>query len=463
VSRCRKIRDPIHGFIEVRDEECDLLDTVIFQRLRRIHQLAMAYLVYPGALHTRFDHSLGVFHVAGRLCNVLKIDQEHARIIRLAALLHDIGHGPFSHVSEFILDTLGSKDLRSGAGQAEKTHESLTEKIILTHPDLERALEEKDREKIAALLRDGLDHRINRDILSGPLDADKQDYLLRDSYFCGVRYGIYDLDQLHNTLCSGMDGTDRIMMVESDGIHALEQYVLAKYYLTTQVYRHKVRLITDNMLIRAIQLGVEEDNIRFLNKLYRYVDGDEFISNYLTWDDQQITVELLKQEYQSTHAGHLFRCIANRRLFKRIFSLRLRDLPGELRTILPERFPNIRGELEKRFAEEFQKQTGDPIDFRHVILYKFDIDSVRTQSRNSEGTVMIYKEPKSIPFEDESFLFRSINEKSKEEIIECYAPVSASNEEREKLFQNISDFAISLFSEYVQPLSKEEGRGDSPC
>ncbi len=105
-----EMRDPIHGFIRISKQERALIDAKVFQRLRRIRQLAMAFLVYPGALHTRFDHSIGVMHVAGRICNKLqesdpkRIEAKDIALVRLAALLHDIGHGPFSHVSEHLLD-----------------------------------------------------------------------------------------------------------------------------------------------------------------------------------------------------------------------------------------------------------------------------------------------------------------------------------------------------------------------
>lgn len=328
MSRQRKIRDPVHGFVEIRNAEADLLDTPTLQRLRRIHQLAMAALVYPGALHTRFDHTLGVLHVASRLCATLGIDEDHERIVRIAAVLHDVGHGPFSHVSEAVLDDLALGKLGKVAGKKEKIHETITQKIILEHKDL-RTLGEKDRQEVATLLKDGFDQRIYRDIVSGPLDADKQDYLLRDSYFCGVKYGVYDIDQLHNTLCIGPDGEDRALMVKPGGIHALEQFVLAKYHLTTQIYKHKVRLITDNMLIRAIRLGVEEDKIGFLQKLYRYEDSGEYIRNYIGWDDRRLVTEILKPTYARSYAGKLFRRLMDRQLLKRVFTLNIKGLPSQ--------------------------------------------------------------------------------------------------------------------------------------
>ena len=103
-ERSYEIRDPIHGFIALSEKEVNLINTRAFQRLRRIRQLAMAFLVYPGTVHTRFDHSIGVMHIAGRICDRLKTTPEEREQVRLAALLHDIGHGPFSHVSEHLLD-----------------------------------------------------------------------------------------------------------------------------------------------------------------------------------------------------------------------------------------------------------------------------------------------------------------------------------------------------------------------
>ena len=115
-ERPHEMRDPIHGFIKLSEQEKDLIDTEVFQRLRRIRQLAMTFLVYPGAVHTRFDHSIGVMHIAGRICqrlqelNPTKVSNEDVDRVRLAALLHDVGHGPFSHVSEHLLKKYAPAD-----------------------------------------------------------------------------------------------------------------------------------------------------------------------------------------------------------------------------------------------------------------------------------------------------------------------------------------------------------------
>ncbi|MEW5946652.1 MAG: HD domain-containing protein [bacterium] len=197
MSKSGELRDPIHGFIQRSDIEQKLIDTSVFQRLRGIKQLSMANLVYPGALHTRFDHSIGVMHVAGRMAEKLEVDWEKLPNVRLSALLHDIGHGPFSHVSEDLLYKYYDKR-RVKPKNNEKIHELLTCQIIESNKELSRI--PFDREKVSGLILGTLDEPFVHGIISGPLDADKLDYLLRDSYFCGVKYGIYDIDRLIGTL-----------------------------------------------------------------------------------------------------------------------------------------------------------------------------------------------------------------------------------------------------------------------
>ncbi len=283
-----EIRDPVHGFIYRESYERDLIDTKLFQRLRSLHQLALAYLVYPGATHTRFDHSLGAFHVAGGLAKALVQTDTEKRLVRLAALLHDIGHGPFSHVAEPILQKHSSPDVFVGK-QVSKIHELITARIILENRELKEHLSDRERQNIVGLLEGSFGHSYLHEMVSGPIDADKQDYLLRDSYFTGVKYGIYDQERLRNTLRVHEDNDDLVLAISIDGLHALEQFVLAKYYMTTQVYRHRIRLITDSMIERAISLGIEQDKIGWLRALYSYDGTDKFIHEYLQWNDERLT------------------------------------------------------------------------------------------------------------------------------------------------------------------------------
>lgn len=183
------VRDPIHGMIELSAVEWSAVDTAIFQRLRSIRQLAMTHLVYPGAVHTRFEHSLGVRHVAGQIArrDRLALTPEEQAVVGIAALLHDIGHGPFSHVSEQVIDEVS---------EVNGVHEAVSVHLMRHDPDLRAALGEDLLNAAAAVV--GLEVRRSaaRDIVSGPTDADKLDYLLRDSYFAGVKYGEYDLGRI---------------------------------------------------------------------------------------------------------------------------------------------------------------------------------------------------------------------------------------------------------------------------
>ena len=285
----------------------EIVDSEVFQRLRNLRQLAFAYLVYPSATHTRFEHSLGVCHVAGLLAKKLSFDEDQTRLVRLAALLHDLGHGPFSHVSEEALERYS--DHSKLPGKTHKIHELITTLMIREDTQLARCLASTEREKIISALGVGHGEPVVRSVLSGPLDADKQDYLLRDSYFCGVQYGIFDLARLHEILSKVTEpGTgDHILVVEPDGVHTLEQFVLAKYYITTQVVRHRIRLITDQMLIRAIILGIDADNIAELRALYSFDGTYDFIRSYSAWGDTRLLQTFADERFGGKLSHFLFR------------------------------------------------------------------------------------------------------------------------------------------------------------
>ena len=151
-----EIRDPVHGLIRLTDQELRIVDSPPFQRLRRIKQLAMADFVYPGALHTRFEHSLGTLHAAAsimtRLPNTNTLSEEDERIVRIAALLHDIGHGPFSHVSEYLLEQCATVG-QDSSGHREKIHERVTVDIISSEPSISGLLSDEQREAVCGMIR----------------------------------------------------------------------------------------------------------------------------------------------------------------------------------------------------------------------------------------------------------------------------------------------------------------------
>jgi len=415
-----EIRDPVHGFIYRESHERDLIDTKLFQRLRSLHQLALAYLVYPGATHTRFDHSLGAFHVAGGLAKALVQSDAEKRLVRLATLLHDVGHGPFSHVAEPILQKHSSKIVFAGKAES-KIHELISAKIILENTELREFLSDRDRQNIVGLLDGSFGHSYLHEIVSGPIDADKQDYLLRDSYFTGVKYGIYDQERLKNTLRVHEDNDDMVLAISIDGLHALEQFVLAKYYMTTQVYRHRIRLITDQMIERAIFLGIEQDNIGWLRALYSYDGTNDFIQEYLQWNDERLMNEVLHQK--GSRVKDLFDRLRERRLFKCIFEVDQNDFPD----------PSTRNfvfagskDFYKPLEEQVAKQFG--FDPNHVIAYGVTFNSaIKTESQ-----VPVLHKTKTTLFDDESALFKSVDQQIREQHFHIYAPVEYKGDEKQK-------------------------------
>jgi HD superfamily phosphohydrolase len=454
MSEARSVRDPIHGFIRLTGEEADIVATPVFQRLRGIRQLAFANLVYPGALHTRFEHTLGVFHVTSLMADVCGLDFEQSRIVRLSALVHDLGHGPFSHVSESALEIFADRQklaARLNQKKPEKIHELVTQDVLRTDKHLIHALGRRTLFQIESLLAQGYDEPLFRFIVSGPLDADKQDYLLRDSYFCGVKYGVFDLQQLHRELEVVLDPADgrKQLMISADGVHALEQFVLAKYYLTAQVYSHRVRLVTDQMVVRAITLGVEEDKIPLLRQLYGYDGEASFVENYTKWDDARFLLEFGADQYRGGYCHDLVERLGQRRLLKRIFDDRVSHLPEACRdrvtSISKTENKELRRKLELEIAGcleaagvALHSALKDPSHL--VIVHSYSLKSARTQSRNDEGSIMVHTAPNPAPFEEESDLFKSINEKLNDPHFSVYAPVGYENPgERRELMSRIKE------------------------
>jgi hypothetical protein len=286
-----RVRDPVHNFVELRDKEVKVPSAPVVQRLRGIRQLALANLVYPGALHTRFDHSLGVCHVAGLMSEQIGLGDDEIQFVRLAALLHDVGHGPFSHVSEIALERYANRKALPDHQKTHKIHEVITGHLIANDREIVRVLGQHICDEIVKLLAEGHGAPVRRSMISGPLDADKQDYLLRDSHFCGVPYGLFDIHQLHRSLVCGGPEDAQALMIAPDGIPAVEQYVLAKYYMTGNVYRHRVRLITDQMIARAVSLGIEVDGLADLCQLYEFDNTSSFFERYASWDDARFLLD----------------------------------------------------------------------------------------------------------------------------------------------------------------------------
>jgi HD superfamily phosphohydrolase len=261
LRRGRVFRDPVHDLIFVPHSHqviLDLLETPAVQRLRRVRQLGLAHLVFPGAEHSRFIHSLGVEHLADRMLSRIRelgegeADVEatlrHAPEIRAAALLHDIGHGPFSHTFENVLaDAIGRHEVWSR--RIVRDPRSEVNGILRRH-DL-------DVDLVADLIEGRAEDLLAQDIVSSQLDADRLDYLLRDSLMTGVAYGKIDLAWILNVMQPGRapDGRVRLGIDDRKGLHAVESYLFARRSIHLQVYHHRTVRAFEAMLANLLAIG----------------------------------------------------------------------------------------------------------------------------------------------------------------------------------------------------------------
>jgi hypothetical protein len=310
----KKIRDLVYGFIELDEQECAIIDHSTFQRLRRIKQLALTDMVYPGANHSRFEHSLGVMQMATDmfdniisknanrtlLNNAFSLDdsglKRYRKIIRLAALLHDIGHAPFSHSGEGLMPFLPTTHTDYIEGQDKRyRHEeysiaiikSVFKEFIENHPINNN--HDIKVEDVTLLLGDtGVKPKQSallwKELISGQVDADRADYLLRDSLHLGINYGVYDRNRLVNCMAIGKSETDDyVLAIEEGAWHIAESLVIARYQMFTQVYFHKVRRIYDYHSREAIKTILCAK--KYPGVVY---PSPECINEYLHFDDWTI-------------------------------------------------------------------------------------------------------------------------------------------------------------------------------
>jgi hypothetical protein len=427
-----QIRDPIHTFISLNSEQAKIVDSPLFQRLRHIKQLALASLVYPGALHTRFEHSLGVFHVACEMLRRLGLegDDINVRAVRFAALLHDLGHGPFSHVSEQSLNMFADRDSLPAEQKNEKIHELITAKLIRENPVIIRAIGEDTAETVVKLLNDWEGDPVMQAIISGPLDADKLDYLLRDSYFCGVAYGRFDSAQLLRSFRR----VDRQLVLERSGMTAFEQYALAKYYITQNVYRHKGRLITDEMITRAIALGIRVDKISAMEKLYRFNNSAAFYKNYSQWQDARFLTEFSGKKAREGKCKQILDRLMARRLFKRVFSVDLDQFPTEIKAELsrytetPENL-EMRIRIERGVADVLSSELSTGRVDPDLVIFKCVRSKPICDLALNDGVVLVDDKVRLTPIEECSRFLRAVSKNGAGGgvDVEVYAPVEWEN------------------------------------
>ncbi len=275
-------KDPVHRYIHVRDKLIwDLIGTAEFQRLRRIRQLGTTFLTFHGAEHSRFNHSLGVYEIVRRMLNVFHDRpnwNDNDRLLCLAAaLLHDVGHGPFSHSFEkvFHLD-----------------HEEWTRAIILGDTEINAVLKRVDPgfpKEVAEVIAKTHPNKLIVSMISSQIDADRMDYLQRDAYYTGVSYGHFDMERILRVM---RPQEDQVVIKES-GMHAVEDYIMSRYQMYWQVYFHPVtrsaEVILSKILHRAKKLY--ENGYTFKLKPLHFISifsGEPTLKDYLRLDESVI-------------------------------------------------------------------------------------------------------------------------------------------------------------------------------
>ncbi|MCC7552879.1 MAG: HD domain-containing protein [Methanobacteriaceae archaeon] len=333
------IRDSVHGNVQISKFEMDIMDKAEFQRLRRIKQLGLIYLIYPGANHTRFEHSIGTMHLSSKLANHLELSKEDIELVRISAMLHDIGHGPFSHVSEGVLSF---------------PHEKLTEYVIKN-----TSMKDKLSEKFK--INDIIDIVNGKGkfgpIVSGELDVDRMDYLMRDSHYTGVSYGVIDIERIISNI-----KLQKELVLDIKGVQAAEATLVSRYFMYPSVYQHHTTRIANEMFRRILKIAID-DEIIFEKDIYKYDDSD------------------LTSIFRNNkgYIKNIISRIDNRDLFKRVHTTQLNIFKN------PEQFYSITKEEVRKIEEEIANDFNIDKEFIILNIAEYpNFDEMKTQVYSGE-------------------------------------------------------------------------------
>jgi HD superfamily phosphohydrolase len=329
-----EIKDPVHGYVYITKKEKTVIDSYPVQRLHRLRQLAGAEYVYPGANHTRFEHSVGVMHLAGEVVGNPNIsglvDEDEAEMIRIAALLHDVGHGPFSHVFEYLLTR-----------KLDKTHEDLTTWIIQKSELRDIISKAGYNPQEIGKLAVGKLHRPKKafldQIISSAVDVDKQDFIVRDTHHTGAEYGYIDIFRLIHTL----DVVGENLAVEIGALSALESLLIARIESFKSIYFHRVGRAAQIMLATAMDKANEELG------LTRFKTPEQ----YMAMDDYTVYT-MLKN---CSKSKRIIKDLENRRMLKCAYEKTFYEKDTMISNIFSRE--NYRRQLQIEIAEEAEVPT----------------------------------------------------------------------------------------------------------
>lgn len=365
-DKYKLVRDSIHGNIKFENYYVDLLETPEIQRLYNIKQLGFAHLVFPGAHHTRLEHSLGVYKIATQIADILDINKYERDLLTCAALLHDIGHGPFSHTLESILlEKFGVN------------HIDLTEKLILGNYDIFEFGEKRiirtdnvsyilekegfNKKEIIDIVRGKSNKKpYLSQILNGTIDADQLDYLVRDAYYTGVAYGMIDIERLLQTLKI----YENNLIIDRKGVSVVENILMSRGLMYSSVYFHKTVRIAELMLSKAIEKITDLEPFEF----FRMTDAE--LLNYLkTLGNYQYEI-ITRLKY--------------RKLFKQAYmASNYQFKEHEIETIKKLENSKIRRKKEREFEEILDIKSG------HVIIDVPHLELIQAEPRINQTEISV--------------------------------------------------------------------------
>ena len=396
LDETKVLKDPVHSYIHIHYEVIwNCLDSKEFQRLRRIRQLGGDFQVYPTAEHSRFSHSLGVYEIVRRMVTEVKtlcaeLTEYEKVCVMLAGLLHDVGHGPFSHAFEHVTN---------------HSHEEYTAKIILGDTELNsilRAVSKKMPEDIVSIIQHTHENDILNQIVSGQLDADRMDYLLRDSYFTATSYGQFDLERILRTMRVRKTSEGRkVIVVKHTGIHSVEDYIMARYQMYWQVYYHPVARSYEAVFIQLFNRlkDIFKDNKDYfedMKVLIPFLEKAEVSEEeYFRLDENSLLYCCaLIQDKDDVIAADLAKRLQNRKLFEYV-DYNEENL-GQIQNMLRE---NGYDEQYYLRIENIEASVYSPYKGRKILIEKLDgqivalekastiVESITKGQTKKEGTI----------------------------------------------------------------------------
>ena len=400
LDETKVLKDPVHSYIHIHYEVIwNCLDSKEFQRLRRIRQLGGDFQVYPTAEHSRFSHSLGVYEIVRRMVTEVKslcveLAEYDKVCVMLAGLLHDVGHGPFSHAFEHVTN---------------HSHEEYTAKIILGNTELNailRAVSEKLPQDIVSIIQHTHENDILNQIVSGQLDADRMDYLLRDSYFTATSYGQFDLERILRTIRVRKTAEGRkVIVVKYTGIHSVEDYIMARYQMYWQVYYHPVARSYEAVFIQLFNrlkdiFKGDKDYFEDMKVLIPFLEKSEVsVDEYFKLDENSLLYCCaLIQDKEDKIAADLARRLQNRKLFEYV-DYNEENL-AQIKNMLKE------NGLDERYylrIENIEASVYSPYKGRKILIEKLNgdivalekastiVESITKGQTKKEGTIFFPK------------------------------------------------------------------------